>query len=134
MPNTTTISGNLTHDPEIHYGPEGVPVARVGVAVSHRRRDAEGSWSEETSFVEVSCFRELAENVVLTLSKGARVIASGRLATSTWTTQDGGKRSRLELLAEDLGPSLRWATAELTRTRPRSYVAGSKDNEREFTQ
>lgn len=134
MPNTTTIAGNLTHDPEVHYGAEGVPVARFGVAVSHRRRDAEGTWSEETSFVEVCCFRELAENAVLTLHKGARVVACGRLSTSSWTAQDGTKRSRLELVAEEVGASLRWATAELTRTRPRSYVSGSKESEREFTQ
>ena len=134
MPNTTTIAGNLTHDPEIHYGAEGVPVARFGVAVSHRKRDGEGSWTEETSFVEACCFRELAENVVLTLHKGARVIAVGRLSTSSWTDQAGAKRSRLELVAEEVGASLRWATAELTRTRARAYVSGEKESERELTQ
>jgi single-strand DNA-binding protein len=113
----TTMSGNLTRDPEIRYTREGQPSASFGIAVN-RRWQARGSdeWEESTSFFDVVCWRDLAENVALSLVKGSRVVVSGRLEQRTWETEEGDRRSRVELVADDIGASLRFATVEVTRT------------------
>jgi single-strand DNA-binding protein len=120
MSNTTTLSGNLTRDPEIRYTREGQPNATFGLAVN-RRWQARGSdeWEESTSFFDVVCWRELAENVALSLVKGSRVIVTGRLDQHTWETEAGERRSRVEVTAEEVGPSVRFATVEITRTERR---------------
>src|SRR5580658_6562220 len=120
MSNTTTLSGNLTRDPEIHYTKDGQPNATFGMAVN-RRWQTRGSdtWEEATSFFDVVCWRELAENVALSLVKGSRVIVSGRLEQHSWETDKGDRRSSVELTADDVGPSLRFATAEVTRAERR---------------
>jgi single-strand DNA-binding protein len=117
MSNTTTLSGNLTRDPEIRYTREGQANATFGLAVN-RRWQPRGSdtWEESTSFFDVVCWRELAENVALSLVKGARVIVTGRLEQHTWETEMGERRSRVEVTADEVGPSLRFATAEVSRT------------------
>lgn len=117
----TTMSGNLTRDPEIRYTREGQPTASFGLAVN-RRWQVRGSeeWEESTSFFDVVCWRDLAENVALSLVKGSRVVVTGRLEQRTWETEDGDRRSRIELIAEDVGASLRFATAEVTRIERRS--------------
>ena len=116
MGNTVTITGNLTRDPELRYTKDGQATALFGVAVNRRwqQRDTQ-QWEESTSFFEVVCWRDLAENAALSLSKGSRIIVTGRLEQRTWEADDGSKRSKLEVVAEELGPSLRWATAEVTR-------------------
>jgi single-strand DNA-binding protein len=116
MSNATTLSGNLTRDPEIHYTKEGQANATFGLAVN-RRWQSKGSdtWEEATSFFDVICWRELAENVALSLVKGARVIVSGRLEQHSWDTEAGDRRSRVEVTADEVGPSLRFATAEVSR-------------------
>jgi len=116
MSNATTLSGNLTRDPEIHYTKDGQANVTFGLAVN-RRWQARGSdtWEEATSFFDVVCWRELAENVALSLVKGARVIVSGRLEQHTWETEAGDRRSRVEVTADEVGPSLRFATAEISR-------------------
>jgi single-strand DNA-binding protein len=116
MSNTTTLSGNLTRDPEIRYTRDGQANATFGLAVN-RRWQARGSdtWEEATSFFDVICWRELAENVALSLVKGARVIVSGRLEQHSWETEAGERRSRVEVTADEVGPSLRFATAEISR-------------------
>jgi len=135
MTNSTTIAGNLTHDPEIRYSAEGVAVAHFSIAVSRRRRDAEdGAWTEETSFVDVSCFRELAENLVLSISKGSRVLATGRLTQSHWTDANGAKRSKIELVADEVGASLRWSSLEINSLASRNQDSELNSKEREFTQ
>jgi single-strand DNA-binding protein len=118
---STTMSGNLTRDPEIRYTRDGQPSATFGLAVN-RRWQVRGSneWEESTSFFDVVCWRDLAENVALSLVKGARVVVAGRLEQRTWETEDGDRRSRVELVADDVGASLRFATAEITRTERRS--------------
>jgi single-strand DNA-binding protein len=120
MSNTTTLSGNLTRDPEIRYTREGQANATFGLAVN-RRWQPRGSdeWEESTSFFDVVCWRELAENVALSLVKGSRVIVTGRLEQHSWETEAGERRSRIEVTAEEVGPSLRFATAEITRTERR---------------
>jgi single-strand DNA-binding protein len=120
MSNTTTLAGNLTRDPEIRYTREGQANATFGLAVN-RRWQPKGSdeWEEATSFFDVVCWRELAENVALSLVKGSRVMVTGRLEQHTWETELGERRSRIEVTAEDVGPSLRFATVEITRTERR---------------
>jgi len=114
--NTVTLAGNMTRDPEIRYTRDGNANASFGLAVN-RRWQARGSdeWEEATSFFDVVCWRDLAENVALSLVKGSRVIVTGRLEQRTWENDDAERRSRVELVADDVGPSLRFATAEVTR-------------------
>jgi single-strand DNA-binding protein len=121
MSNTTTLSGNLTRDPEIRYTRDGQANTTFGLAVN-RRWQPKGSeeWEEATSFFDVVCWRDLAENVALSLVKGSRVIVTGRLDQHVWETELGERRSRVEITAEEVGPSLRFATAEVTRSSRRS--------------
>ena len=132
MSNATTLSGNLTRDPEIRYTREGQANATFGLAVT-RRWQPRGSeeWEEATSFFDVVCWRGLAENVALSLVKGARVLVTGRLEQHSWETDNGERRTRVEVIADEVGPSLRFATVEVTRTERRlpdqaeAEVAGS---------
>ena len=120
MSNTTTLSGNLTRDPEIRYTRDGQASATFGLAVNRRWQSrASDEWEEVTSFFDVVCWRDLAENVALSLVKGSRVIVTGRLEQRTWEIDAGERRSRVEVSAEDVGPSLRFATAEVTRAERR---------------
>ena len=117
MSNTTTISGNLTREPEIRYTKEGQATTQLGVAVNRRWQDrATGEWQEATSFFDVVCWRDLAENVALSLSKGMRVVVSGRIEQRSWESDDGEHRSKVEIVADEIGPSLRFATADVRRT------------------
>jgi single-strand DNA-binding protein len=121
MSNTTTLSGNLTRDPEIRYTRDGQANATFGLAVN-RRWQPRGSdeWEEVTSFFDVVCWRDLAENVALSLVKGSRAVVTGRLEQRSWETENGDKRSRVEVTADDVGASLRFATVEISRTERRS--------------
>ena len=115
--NTVTIAGNLTRDPEIRYTRDGQATVTFGLAVNRRWQNRQTSqWEESTSFFDIVAWRELAENVALSLTKGARVVVSGRLEQRSWETDDGERRSRVELVADDIGASLRFATAEVQRT------------------
>jgi single-strand DNA-binding protein len=119
--NTVTIVGNLTRDPEIRYTREGQANCSLGVAVNRRWMNrTTQEWEEATSFFDVTCWRELAENVALTLSKGMRVVVTGRLEQRSWETDDGEKRSKVEIQADDVAPSLRFATADVTKTERRT--------------
>jgi single-strand DNA-binding protein len=121
MSNTTTLSGNLTRDPEIRYTRDGQANATFGLAVN-RRWQPRGSeeWEEATSFFDVVCWRELAENVALSLVKGSRVVVTGRLEQHSWETENSERRSRVEVTAEEIGASLRFATVEISRVDRRS--------------
>jgi single-strand DNA-binding protein len=110
MPDTTTaIVGNLTDNPEVRYTKAGIARARFRVAAAGRRE-------QEASFFTVIVWRDQAEHAAESLSKGSRVVVVGRLQQRSWTTADGSARSVVEVVAEELGPSLRWATATTTRT------------------
>ena len=115
MANTTTITGNLTREPEIRYTRgEGQATTQLGVAVNRRWQDrTTQEWQESTSFFDVICWRDLAENVALTLTKGMRVVVTGRLEHRTWETEEGEHRSKVEITADEVGPSLRFATADV---------------------
>jgi len=121
MTTTITLIANLTREPEIRYTREGQATTSLGVAVNRRWQDrTTREWEESTSFFDVVCWRELAENAALSLVKGMRVVVTGRLEHRTWDTEEGEHRSKVEVVADDLGPSLRFATAEVQRTERKS--------------
>jgi single-strand DNA-binding protein len=112
--NSITISGNITRDPEMRYTPSGVSKVSFGVAVNRSWRNQQTQeWEEQTSFFNVVAWRQLAENASATLTKGTRVVVSGRLEQRNWETEAGEKRSIVEIVADDIAPSLRFATAEI---------------------
>ena len=115
--NTVVVVGNLTDDPELRFTPQGVAVANFRLAVSRRVKDESGQWKDgETSFFRISCWRQLAENVAESLTRGSRTMVAGRLRMRQWETQEGEKRSVVEIEADEVGPSLKWATAKVERT------------------
>ena len=112
--------GNLTRDPELRYTPAGAATCQFGLAVNRRWQNRQtNEWEEATSFFNVVAWREMADNAGESLSKGARVIVTGRLEQRSWETPDGEKRSVVEIVADEIGPSLRWATAAITKNERR---------------
>ena len=118
--NTVTVVGNATRDPELRFTQGGLAVANFGLAWNKRRKDGE----EETSFFDVACFQQLAENVAESITKGARVVIYGTLQQRSWENQEGERRSKVEIVADDVAPSLRWATAQVTRNEYKGGGAG----------
>ncbi len=113
--NSVTLIGNLVEDPELRFTPSGVAMTKVRFAVN-KRYQSQGEWQEETSFFGGTCWRDMGENVAESLTKGARVVVVGELQQRSWETQDGDKRSIVEVDIKEIGPSLRWATATVTKT------------------
>ena len=116
---TLTIIGNLTTDPELRFTPNGAPVANFTVASTPRQFDRQANeWRDgETLFMRCSLWREAAENATESLAKGMRVIVSGRLVARSWDDKDTGqKRTVMEMQVDEVGPSLRYATAQVSRT------------------
>ena len=114
--NTVTVIGNVTRDPELRFTPSGQAIATFGLAVNRRWQNRQTQeWEEQVSFFDVTCWAQLGQNVSDSLNKGSRVIVSGRLEQRSWETDQGEKRSKVEIIADEVGPSLRWATAEVTR-------------------
>jgi single-strand DNA-binding protein len=105
---SSRFAGNLTNDPEVRYTESGIARAMFRVAVSGRRE-------QEASFFTVIVWRDQAEHAAGSLAKGSRVVVLGRLQQRAWTAEDGSARATREVVAEELGPSLRWATATTTR-------------------
>lgn len=123
--NSITIVGNLTRDPEIRYTASGQANARLGVAVSRRWQNRQtNEWEERTSFFNVVAWGDMAENISDTLAKGMRVVVNGRLEQRSWETEQGEKRSVVEIIADEVGPSLRWATADVKRSERRGGGGG----------
>lgn len=123
--NTITVVGNVTRDPELRFTPAGQANTRLGVAVNRRWQDKQsGDWKEETSFFDVVCWRELAENVAESVSKGTRVVVTGRLEQRSYE-KDGQQRSVVEIIADEVAPSLRWATCRVEKTE-RSNGSGAR--------
>jgi single-strand DNA-binding protein len=117
MDNTVTLVGNVTRDPEIRYTPSGQTVATFGLAVNRRWQNRQNNeWEEQTSFFDVKCWSQMAENVAESVQKGTRVIVTGRLTQRSYETREGEKRTVVELQVDEVGPSLRYATAKVTRT------------------
>ena len=114
--NQVMLVGNLTDDPELRFTPNGAAVANFRLAVTPRVRDGD-SWKDgETSFFRINVWRQQAENVAEPLQKGTRCIVVGRLRTRSWETPEGEKRSVTEVEADEIGPSLKFATAKVERS------------------
>ncbi len=113
-----TVVGNLTADPELRFTPSGAAVANFTVASTPRIYDRQsGEWKDgEALFLRCSIWREAAENVAETLTRGSRVIASGRLKQRSFETKEGEKRTVVELEVDEIGPSLKYATAKVNKT------------------
>jgi len=118
--NSITLVGNVTRDPELRFTNSGQPTASFGLAVNRRWQNRQTQeWEEQVSFFDIVCWREMAENVSESIQKGSRVVVTGRLEQRSWETSDGDKRSKIEVVADEVGPSLRWATAQITRNERR---------------
>ena len=121
---TITIAGNLTRDPELRFTQGGRAVASFAVAVSYRFQ-SNGEWKEESSYFDVTAWGTLGENIASSLTKGTRVVVSGRLQQRRYETKEGEKRSAVEIVADEVGPSLRWATATVERTQRSGNEGGT---------
>ena len=130
MSNNVTLIGNLVDDPELRFTPSGVAMAKIRLAVNRRWRGNDGEWQEDTSFFTGTVWREQAESAAESLQKGTRVIVTGRLEQRSWETDQGDKRSVVEVQIDEIGPSLRWATATVNRTQ-REDNAGGGGRQRE---
>ncbi len=126
--NFTVQIGNLTGDPELRFTQNGTPVTNFGLAVNQRVKDSDGAWRDgEASFFRVNVWRDQAENVAESLAKGHRAVVVGRLRTRSFETSDGDKRTVTEIDADEVAPSLKWATATPERaTRTRTAERGAE--------
>ena len=116
MDSNVTVVGNITRDPELRYTSGGQGVAGFGIAVNRRWKGKDDEWQEQTSYFNVTAWGTLGENVAASLTKGARVVVTGRLEQRSWETNEGDKRSVVEIVADEIGPSLRWATCSVEKT------------------
>ena len=121
-----TVVGNLTADPELRYTQNGLPVANFTIASTPRSFDRQANeWKDgEALFMRASCWREFAEHVAGSLTKGMRVVATGRLRQRSYQDREGNNRTAIELEVDEIGPSLRYATAQVTRAA--SHSAGGQ--------
>ncbi len=114
--NSVSLVGNITRDPELRFTPSGQAVASFGLAVNRRWQNRQtNEWEEATSFFDVTCWAQMAENIAESLGRGTRVVVTGRLQQRSWETQEGDKRSKVEVVADEVAPSLRWATAQVVK-------------------
>ncbi|HBQ51748.1 MAG: single-stranded DNA-binding protein [Actinobacteria bacterium] len=125
--NSITLVGNLTRDPEIRFTATGRAVASFGIAVG-RRYQVNGEWQEQTSYFNVTAWGQLGENAAATFTKGTRVVVTGRLEQREYTSREGEKRTAIDVIADELGPSLRWATATVVRTPKQDGQGGGATN------
>ena len=124
--NSVTLVGNVTRDPELRFTASGQATATFGLAVNRVWNDRQTNERKEAvSFFDIVCWREMAENASEPLSKGARVVVTGRLEQRSWETPEGEKRSKIEVVADEVGPSLRWATAEIRKNDRRGPGEGA---------
>jgi single-strand DNA-binding protein len=116
MSSPAYVTGNLTRSPQLSRTTDATPVVNLTIAENSRRL-VEGEWVDgPTTYWDIVCFGAQAEHIITSLTKGARVIVIGSLRTRTWTGADGQEHTKLEILAEEIGPSLRWATTEVAET------------------
>ena len=129
--NNVDLVGNVTRDPELRFTPSGQAVATFGLAVNRTWTNRQTQQKEEaTSFFDIVCWGQLGENVAESVTRGTRLIVTGRLEQRSWETQEGDKRSKIEVIADEVGPSLRWATASVVRNERQGgeYGGGSHVN------
>jgi len=115
MSSTVTIVGSLGRDPELRFTQSGLGIVNFSVAVNRRKKVGD-EWEDETCWFNVSAWRELAENVAASMSKGDRVIVTGHMQESSWEDKDGNKRTKMELVADAIGAEMRFAQVEVART------------------
>ena len=128
--NTITVVGNVTRDPELKFLNSGQAALKLSIAVNRRWQNRQTQeWEERVSYFEVVGYGAMAENAANSLQKGSRVIVSGRLEQRSWETENGDKRSIVEINADEIGPSLKWATAVVTRT-PRAEGSNFQSTDR----
>lgn len=115
--NSTTQTGNLTREPELKFLNSGTPSVRFSIAVNRRWQNKQTQeWEEATSFFDVTAYGALAENVANSFTRGDRVIVTGRLEQRSWETPEGDKRSVTEIVADEIGASISYATVSITKT------------------
>jgi single-strand DNA-binding protein len=128
--NAITVVGNVTRDPELKFLNSGQAALKLSIAVNRRWQNRQTQeWEERVSYFEIVGYGAMAENAANSLVKGSRVIVSGRLEQRTWETENGDKRSIVEINADEIGPSLKWATAVVTRT-PRAEGSNFQSSDR----
>ena len=126
--NVITLVGNITDDPELRFTPGGAAVANFTVAVNRRQPAQNGGWEDKLDgFFRCNCWREMAENVAESLQKGMRVVLVGRLQQRSWEDGEGNRRSTVEVQVDEVGPSLRWATAQVQKTSRSGAMQGGPD-------
>lgn len=118
--NAVHLVGNCTRAPELRFTSGGLASASFGLAINNRKKDAAGEWVDgDPQFFDIVTFGTLAENVAESVDKGHRVGVNGRLSYSSWESDDGGKRSKVEVIADSVGHDLRWQTSTATRNEKR---------------
>ena len=127
MSTPVNLTGRLVADPELRFSAKGQPIAKFTVVTSRRVRDGQsGEWSDaDTSFWDCVAFGQLAENVAESVAKGTAVIVAGRAAQRTWETKEGEKRRSIEVTADEVAPSLRFATCKVARAERSKVPAGN---------
>ncbi len=130
--NSITIVGNVTSEPELRFTPTGAANTKFGVAVNRKWKDRSDQWQEQVSFFNVVLWQEQAENASTSLAKGTRVIVTGRLEQRSYEDKDGVKKSVVEIIADEVGPSLRWASAQVAKNERKeganSFGGGQQDS------
>ena len=126
--NFVSLTGNVTKDPELRFTNGGQAVLSFGIAVNRRwQNKATQEWEEQVSFFDIVAWRDLANNSAESLTKGDRITVTGRLEQRSWDDKNtGDKRSKIEIVADEVAPSLRWATAQVTRNERRDGDGGGR--------
>jgi single-strand DNA-binding protein len=124
---TITGVGRATADPDLRFSSSGVAVCKVNLAFNSRKRDASGQWvDDQVCFLNATAFKQLAENLAESVSRGTEVVVTGRLQTRQWEDKEGNKRSTVELLLDSIGPSLAFATAKPVKAASSSNGGGRR--------
>jgi single-strand DNA-binding protein len=124
--NTVTVIGNATRDPELRFTNSGQAVANFGIAYNKRKKNSStGEWEDQDpAFFNVTVWGQMAENVAESIQKGTRCVVFGRLDQRSWETKEGDKRSQVEIIADEVCASMRWATVAVTRNEKRGSGDG----------
>jgi single-strand DNA-binding protein len=122
--NHLTLVGNITRDPALKFTSSGQAVCEFGLAINNRKKEGDKWVDGDPQFFDVTCWAQMAENVAESLQKGNRAIVTGRLSFRQWE-KDGEKRSKVSVVADSVGPDLRWATAEVVRNERREGGGGT---------
>lgn len=125
--NTVVLCGNVTREVELRFVPNGQAVANFGLAVNRVWYDADRQKKEEVSFFDITAWREMAENCAESIQKGDRVLLTGRIEQQSWESPTGEKRNKVIVVADEVAPSLRWATAQIVKNERRDGSAPVRD-------